>query len=138
MKRLQSLPGFDPKQCYLWTEDTSLYFGNLNFPGTLIKMFTEDDSYANRLLERALPDTTEGRYICSVTFGPFIEEGEVRFLEAEVRGELVPPEGNGKIDNQFRLYHREKNIALSPQHRQEDHPRYIVYRMTATAMGLEF
>jgi hypothetical protein len=137
MERLRSLPGFDPKECFLWTEDTSLYFGHLNFPGTLIKMFTENDAYANRLLEKALPDTTEGRYICSVTFGPFFEEGEVCFLEAEVRGELVPPEGKGKIDNQLRLYHRKKNIAVSPEHRLEDHPRNIVFRMTANAMGLE-
>ena len=136
LRRLQSLPGFDPKKCFLWTEDTSLYFGHLNFPGTLIKMFTENDAYANRLLEKALPDTTEGRYICSVTFGPFFEEGEVCFLEAEVRGELVPPKGKGKIDNQLRLYHRKKNIAVSPEHRSEDHPRYIVFRMTANAMGL--
>jgi len=137
LRRLQSLPGFDPKKCFLWTEDTALYFGELNFPGTLIKLFTETDAYANRLLEKALPDTTEGRYICSAPVGPFFEEGEVCFLEAEVRGELGPPEGKGKIDNQLRRYHREKNIALSPEHRPEDHPRYIVFRMTANAMGLE-
>jgi len=137
LRRLQSLPGFDPKKCFLWTEDTSLYFGHLNFPGTLIKMFTENDAYANRLLEKALPDTNEGRYICSVTCGPFFEEGDVCFLEAEVRGELVPPEGKGKIDNQLRLFHRKKNIAMSPEHRSEDHPRYIAFRMTAKAIGLK-
>ena len=138
MEKLRSLPGFDPKQCFLWTEDTSLYFGHLNIPGTLIKFFTENDAYANRLLERASPDTNEGRYISSVTFGPFFEEGEVCFLEAEVRGELVQPDGKGKIDNQLRLYHRKRNIARSPEHRPEDHPRYIVFRMTATKMGLVF